>query len=169
MIIEPIKLIDDGLIPNNPRLPLLLYRDWLGRPETTLDARAVLALFARHGWGGGWVNGIFPFHHYHARSHEVLANAGDAVDVQFGGERGPILTFEHGSAVVIPAGCGHCRVSEPGRLVIAGAYPAGQENWDLKRAGGADYILAKTEIPRVPRPSTDPLLGSTGGINDYWP
>ncbi len=44
---------DDGSIPNNPGLPLLLYRAAL---ESGADdpARAFEELFARHGWTGSW-------------------------------------------------------------------------------------------------------------------
>ena len=39
-------------IPNNPRFPVLIYH---GVEECE-------ALFARHGWGSSWVDGVFGFH-----------------------------------------------------------------------------------------------------------
>jgi uncharacterized protein YjlB len=161
-------LVDDGEVPNNPRCALLHYKSqflrdsWLPTPDETL------ACFIRHGWRGGWVNGIYPFHHYHARSHEVLANLGDAVIVQFGGRHGPEIVFRPGDVVAIPAGCGHCRKSDPANLVIVGAYPAGQEDWDLKRANPEDHARALAEIPLVPLPKQDPVFGTAGGVLDYW-
>ncbi len=167
--VEAIELTDDGFVPNHPTYPLLLY------PGAFLDNGAVsrseeaINTFSANGWQGAWVNGIFRYHHYHARSHEVLANLGDAVTVQFGGASGPILTFEQGMAVAIPAGCGHCRLSQPDDLRIVGAYPGGQENWDLKRADTpADYAQAKAEVERVARPTNDPVFGAGGPLLEHW-
>jgi uncharacterized protein YjlB len=60
-------LQDAGAIPNS-RLPLLVYHE-VGE---ALTARGCAALFARHGWLGSWVDGIYPFHHFHSTAHEVL-------------------------------------------------------------------------------------------------
>ncbi len=163
--VEAIDLTDDGSVPNHPRYPLLLYPGAFLQGGTVAGSAEAIETFAANGWQGAWVNGIFPYHHYHARAHEVLANVGDAVSVQFGGAAGPILTFETGMAVAIPAGCGHCRVSQPGDLRIVGAYPRGQENWDLKRADSpADYAAAKAEIEQVARPTNDPVFGAGGPL-----
>ena len=56
-------------IPNNPRFPVLIYH---GVDDATAGADAARQLFAQHGWGGSWVNGVFPFHHFHSTSHEAL-------------------------------------------------------------------------------------------------
>ena len=103
MDVEAVELKDDGRVPNNPDLALVHYRGALAQAMGTAD---VIRLFGDNGWRGAWVNGIFPYHHYHARSHEVLANVGAAVLVQFGGEKGPVISFEAGDVVVIPAGGG---------------------------------------------------------------
>lgn len=163
---EYYQLRDDGCVPNNPRLPLVVYHD-----AFTIDARSdeVIARFATNGWAGAWINGIFDFHHYHARSHEVLANLGEAVTVQFGGSKGPVLEFSERAAVVIPAGGGHCRLSSGSGLAIVGAYPLGQEDWDLKRADNPDdYHQALREIPKVPWPATDPITGQDGPLMTAW-
>ncbi len=166
MDVEAIELRDDGRVPNNPDLALVVYRGALAREMEPAD---VIRLFGGNGWRGGWVNGIFPYHHYHARSHEVLANVGAAVTVQFGGEKGPVVSFEAGDVVVIPAGGGHCRVSSGGGLVIVGAYPVGQEDWDLSRADNpADYARAHDEIARVALPLLDPVTGQRGPLLDLW-
>lgn len=162
---QPVHLRDDGQTPNN-LLPLLIYKDAFA-PGTSADE--AIAHFAANGWRGAWVNGIFDFHHYHARSHEVLANLGRPVTVQFGGVDGPVFDFQPGSAVVIPAGGGHCRQSTNSGLVIVGAYPAGQEDWDLKRADNhADYRRAQAEIPEVSLPEKDPLTGENGPLLTHW-
>jgi uncharacterized protein YjlB len=159
-------LEDDGCVPNNAALPLILIADAFG-PGTGTET--VITCFARNGWRGAWVNGIYDFHHYHARSHEVLANLGAPVTVQFGGERGPIVEFARGAVAIIPAGGGHCRLSSSEGLVIVGAYPAGQEACDLKRGDdSAVYEIAKREITKVPLPKLDPVLGACGPLIERW-
>jgi uncharacterized protein YjlB len=57
-------------VPNNPRLPLIVYR---GALETSGDtAASCVALFDRNGWIGAWRNGVYSHHHYHSSAHEVL-------------------------------------------------------------------------------------------------
>ncbi len=169
MKVDLLKLEDDGRVPNHPRFPLLMYRGAFVRDGTVLTATEAIATFSANGWNGAWVNGIFAYHHYHASAHEVLANVGDAVEVQFGGAQGPVVTFPAGAVAVIPAGCGHCRVSKPGNLEIVGAYPAGQESWDLKRADNpADYAIAKDEIKNVARPEKDPVTGNVSPLLHHW-
>lgn len=163
---QTIQLRDDGKVPNNPLLPLVFYE---GAFSVDMDTSDVIAHFATNRWFGAWVNGIFDFHHYHARAHEVLANLGPSVTVQFGGEDGPTIDFQPGAAVVIPAGGGHCRLSSGAGLIIVGAYPAGQEDWDLKRADStSDYQRAQTEIPHVALPEKDPVTGNIGPLLDHW-
>jgi len=163
---EIYQLIDDGRVPNNPKLPLIFYSDAVPKSTTTHEA---LALFERNGWCDGWINGIYDFHHYHARSHEVLANLGASVTVQFGGEAGPLLEFPSGAGVVIPAGGGHCRISSGAKLQIVGAYPTGQGDWDLKRGDSPEhYRQAKDEIARVALPESDPFAGANGPLLALW-
>lgn len=157
MLIEEVMLADDGIVPNNRLLPLRLYRGALasevGRPQ------AALARFSRHGWGAGWVNGIYPFHHYHARAHEVLGIVGGRAEVQFGGTCGPLLGLAAGDAVLIPAGVGHCLVNGASDLVVVGSYPPGQHDYDLKRATRQNYRVAIEEIPLAQTPARDPVTG----------
>jgi uncharacterized protein YjlB len=53
---------------NHPHWPLLVY------PGAVADVspEAFEALFTRNRWPAAWRNGVFPFHHYHSNSHEVL-------------------------------------------------------------------------------------------------
>lgn len=163
---ETYLIRDDGTIPNNDRLPLVVYRSAIG--EEPDAERRFRELFDQNGWGGIWVNGIYPFHHYHARSHEILGIAAGAAKVQFGGPDGPLLKISAGDAVAIPAGVGHCRRGDAAGLVVIGAYPRGQEDWDLKRATDADRTQALEEIPDVALPDLDPIAGKTGGLLDLW-
>src|SRR5260221_13161975 len=68
--IELYHLVDDGAIPNNQALPLIVYR--AARPPGGDPASAFEALFARNGWSGGWRHSIFPCFSYHWEPHEVL-------------------------------------------------------------------------------------------------
>lgn len=169
MRIESYWLESDGRTPNHHSYPLVVGRAALTPIADGGSAEQMVRQFARNGWGGGWINGIYPFQHVHARSHEVLANLGDPVRVQFGGEAGPVLVFGSGDVALLPAGWGHCRLDAPASLVVVGAYPEGQEEWDLKRPGHDDYAAALIEIARVERPLRDPLTGEAGPMLAYWP
>ena len=61
---------DDGRIPNNPELPLLVYPGALG--ESDLSPSRCKELLAENGWGGAWASGVFSYHHYHSNAHEAL-------------------------------------------------------------------------------------------------
>lgn len=72
---------DDGRIPNHPDFPLVVYQNAL--KDTGLAERIVI----RHGWSNSWSGSVFPYHHYHSNTHEVLiALRGEAV-IQFGGRK----------------------------------------------------------------------------------
>ncbi len=165
-MIETHHLADNGLVPNNPALPLIVMTGVIAASER--DASAIIARLAANGWRGAWVNGIYPFHHYHARSHEVLVIAAGSARVQFGGPSGPTLDLSAGDAVVIPAGVGHCCKSASADFSVVGAYPVGQEDWDLKRPTADDHAQALSEIPLVPLPERDPLGGVTGAVVEAW-
>ncbi len=158
--IETYWLDDDGLIPNNASVPLILYRKALTAGDPGAEAR-IEALFASHDWSNGWVNGIYPFHHYHATTHEVLGIARGSARVQFGGPGGPEVEVSAGDAVMIPAGVGHCRKSSTPDLSVVGAYPGGAD-WDLRRANPEDHETALPLIKGVPLPPQDPIAGAGG-------
>ena len=122
-----------------------------GSPAATSMAPAFEGLFHRNGWGSGWRNGIFPFHHYHSTAHEVLGIAEGSAEVRFGGEAGKALIVNAGDAVLIPAGVGHKRLSGSPDLLVIGAYPGGQ--WaDLMREGAGDKSGIRARIAEVPVP-----------------
>jgi uncharacterized protein YjlB len=62
---------DDGVIPNNPKLPFILYRSPVRLTDDFDPAAVFEELFARNGWRDSWRNGIYDFAHYHSRTHEV--------------------------------------------------------------------------------------------------
>jgi uncharacterized protein YjlB len=160
-------LADDGLIPNNGKLPLILYRHAVALEDAKQEPeRAVEALFAANGWLGAWVDGIYDFHHYHSTAHEVLGIAAGSAKVQLGGPNGLVRDLEAGDVLVIPAGVGHCLIAG-NNLVVVGAYPDGQR-WDLCRASEADRLKALENIPWVPLPKFDPVFGSEGLVLTRW-
>src|SRR5690349_17171786 len=54
---------DDGATPNNPSLPLLLYRRVIMLPKEFDPAAVIELLFARNGWKDSWRDGIYDFLH----------------------------------------------------------------------------------------------------------
>jgi len=166
--IEPLALrfADDGLVPNNPTLPFLVYRgavDVAGRDP----ASAIERCFAANGWGDMWRNGIYPFTHYHSRIHEALGVARGHARVRFGGATGEELEVAAGDIAVLPAGTGHQRLSASSDLLVVGAYPP-QGTYDLCRATADKRAQALTTIPHVPLPTADPLYGAGGPLMTLW-
>jgi uncharacterized protein YjlB len=92
---------DDGRIPNNPMLPLLVYPQALDSSEQ--DSSRCKELLAENGWGGAWVDGVFSYHHYHSNAHEVLCVVSGSASIAFGGPEGETVEVEAGDVVVIPA------------------------------------------------------------------
>lgn len=159
---ETVWLTDDpdGHVPNNANVPLIVYRQAFAAGDRAAEQR-IEDLFAANGWSGSWVNGIYPYHHFHATTHEVLGVARGHAQVQFGGPSGPVLELTAGDAVMIPAGVGHCRRDATAELSVVGAYPGGVD-WDLRRATPEDYRSALPLIAGVARPARDPVLGANG-------
>ena len=136
------------VIPNHPLFPVLLYRE--------VGADDVQALFAEHSWGGSWVNGVFDFHHFHSTSHEVLGVLAGEATLELGGPQGRSFDVRAGDVVVLPAGTGHRRATARDGFTVTGAYPAGQEDYDLLRS--ADDA-ARERIRTLPAPEQDPVGG----------
>jgi uncharacterized protein YjlB len=137
-----------GAIPNHPRFPVLVYR--------SVDADDMRRLFAEHGWVGAWTNGVFDFHHFHSTSHEVLGVVAGAATLELGGPQGEAFEVTAGDVLVLPAGTGHRRAAARDGFTVVGAYPVGQEDYDLLReADGA----ARERIRAVPLPEQDPVGG----------
>jgi uncharacterized protein YjlB len=160
MDLEKLRFPAGDSIPNNPTLPALAYRGALsGDVEQT---------FLDNGWRGTWHSSVFPFHHFHSTSHEALGvESGHAV-LALGGPQGEEVEVSAGDALVLPAGTGHKRVSASDDFQVVGAYPPGQEDYDLLRGDPAELEQAVANIERVELPRTDPVGGDDGPLLAAW-
>jgi len=156
---QRMKFRPDGYIPNNPSLPLLYYRkairfDRKGDPAALLEA-----IFNANGWGEAWRNGIYDFVHYHPRIHEVLGVARGSAKLRLGGNKGTTVHVSAGDVVLVPAGVGHECLSADQEFLVVGAYPA-TGTYSECRGSYAEYLKARPQIKRVPRPAKNPLFGT---------
>lgn len=154
---------DDGTIPNSA-LPVLVYHDVPGARA----ARDCVDLFAANGWLGAWVDGIYPFHHFHSTAHEVLGIVAGSASVVLGGPSGRRFAVGPGDVLVLPAGTGHCNLGESADLQVVGAYPDGM-SWDLRRGDPAERAEVLANIAAVPVPGSDPVHGEDGPLTRLWP
>ncbi len=161
MVIDHFVLSQNGWVPNNPVLPVIVCKDIPaeGRDLATTFERS----FARNGWQGIWRNGIFDYHHYHTMAHEVLGIARGRGVVMLGGPGGREVEVSAGDCLILPAGTGHCRLSASDDFLVIGAYPPGQDP-DLRRNAPGEAGLRI--IATLPLPQSDPLGGK--GVGELW-
>jgi len=164
---QTLMFSDDGTIPNNPRLPLVIYRNAIELAGKRSPEAAIETIFGRHGWGDTWRNGIFPYVHYHSMIHEALGVARGRARVRFGGAQGQELEPAAGDVAVLPAGTGHHGLWSAPDFVLIGAYPK-TGKYDLCRGSEAEHTRALRTIPEVPLPETDPLYGAEGPLLSLW-
>ena len=144
-------------IPNHPSFAVLLYHHV---EAAAAGADAAQALLSSHGWGGAWVDGVFPFHHFHSTAHEVLAVVAGRATIELGGPQGRAFDVAAGDVLVLPAGTGHRRADADAAFTVVGAYPAGQEDYDLLRGEDpAEVAAARERIAALGAPQEDPVGG----------
>ena len=163
-------LSGDEQIPNNQKLPLLLYPNALDTSNGNLVS-ICQSLFITNGWQGSWQNGIFSYDHYHSMAHEVLGICVGKAKVQFGGKKGIILPIASGDVVIIPAGVGHKNLGASPDLCVVGAYPPNQtpDICDDKTMAKPDSRLKIIRnIAQTNLPLTDPVYGTNGPLLKYW-
>jgi uncharacterized protein YjlB len=164
---ETYVFADDGSVPNNPRLPLLIYRgaiDLIGTHNPEEDIEKVVRA---NRWGGTWRNGIYPYLQYHSMIHEGMGIARGRVKVRFGGQNGKEIDLTPGDVVVVPAGTGHQGVSSTSNLMVIGSYANGGR-YDLCRGSRNEYTKALETISQVPLPDRDPVFGKQGPLLQLW-
>ncbi|MDR5753420.1 MULTISPECIES: cupin [unclassified Caballeronia] len=161
---EPFMLDRNGWVPNNRRLPVLLYRGVIDGGQSG-GAERFEALFAHNGWPPQWRDSVFDYHHYHSTAHEALGIATGRAQLIIGGPGGRIIGVQAGDALVLPAGTGHCLLASEGRFQVVGAYPPGQQ-WDIRRDALDDDELRRMEA--LPFPERDPVGGAQGEVARLW-
>ena len=106
------------------------------------------------------MDGVFGFHHFHSTSHEVLAVVAGVARLELGGPQGRSFDVTAGDVLVLPAGTGHRRASADSAFTVVGAYPAGQEDYDILRGDDpAEVGAARERIARLAPPDLDPVGG----------
>jgi uncharacterized protein YjlB len=115
---------DDGVVPNHPRWPLIIYRNAVKLPKTFDPAAVFEDLFARNGWGDSWRNGVYDYLHYHSRIHEVMGVARGCAVARFGGKGQRAITIKPGDVLILPAGTGHECVSASEDFLVVGGLSA---------------------------------------------
>jgi uncharacterized protein YjlB len=156
---------DDGQIPNN-KLPLLLYKA-VSAERGDKGAEFLEAKFVSNNWTNSWRWGVYPFHHYHSNTHEVLGVfKGDAL-LHLGGEKGQKVKVQAGDVIVIPAGVGHKCLSHSNDFTVVGAYPNGMQP-DLNKGEQNERPQTDKNIAAVPFPDTDPWSGKEEGLEKVW-
>lgn len=165
---ETLRFADDGLIPNNPELPLVLYRGGIDLSGSPDPEELIEQTFSANGWGNMWRNGIYRYVHYHSMIHEALGIARGRAHVRFGGHGGEALEVAAGDVIILPAGTGHQLIGMTPELVVVGAYPPSGQ-YDLCRGSRREHDKALACIAQVPRPTTDPVYGDDGPLVTLWP
>jgi uncharacterized protein YjlB len=164
--VQPYLIKDDGHFPNNSSLPLLVYSDAvkIGNDDSLGE---IEQLINSNGWSGAWLNGVFPYHHYHSTAHESLIVCKGEARIQFGGDQGMTLHLKIGDAVVLPAGMAHKKLDQSPDFQVMGAYPDGQ-NYDMNYGTDSERRFADQNIAKVPLPQADPLYGKKGPLMSQW-
>ena len=154
-----------GVFPNNENLPLVVFKSPLK------DARIVPEYFEKiftdNGWPAAWRNGLYDFHHYHSRAHEVLGVYSGWVRACFGGPQGEILAAEKGDVIIIPAGVAHCNKGQSSDFKVVDGYPVGQPV-DMMYGKPEERPQADRNISQVCLPTSGPVFGIDGLLMELW-
>lgn len=157
---------DDGVFPNNNKLPVILYEQVTERDGFN-TGRRFIELFERNNWSNAWENGIFEVHHYHSTAHEVLGIAGGFVEIQLGGPTGELFRLVKGDVIVLPAGVAHKNAQQSENFICIGAYADGRQ-YDLNYGKAGEREQTEKNILQLPLPTKDPVQGTDGILKSLW-
>jgi uncharacterized protein YjlB len=167
---KPVAIVfeDDGIIPNNPLLPLVVYRGAVDlRKKNGFDPGTVVdALFEQNGWGRSWRDTIYDFVHYHSQIHEAMGVARGHALIEFGGVKGRRLHLKAGDVAIVPAGVGHRLIESSRDFLVVGAYPS-EGSYD-ECTDTRERVEAKKRIARTAKPKADPVYGRSGPLLALW-
>ncbi|GAB3820064.1 cupin domain-containing protein [Pontibacter rugosus] len=155
----------NGALPNNPQLPVLVCEQ-VFQPNANL-VNQFKQTFEQNNWRGTWVGGVFDYHHYHSTAHEVLGVAAGSAVILLGGPGAEEIEVKAGDMLILPAGTGHCLESSSADFKVVGAYPEGQENYDICTEDD-DPKEQKENIAKVTLPESDPIAGANGPLLKHW-
>ncbi len=158
--------VDDGIVPNNPKFPVMLYRGAISFSGAFERATIIDTLFETNSWGRSWRDTVYDFVHYHSRIHEVMGVARGSATIECGGVKGRKVKVKAGDVVALPAGTGHRLIEASRNFLVVGAYP--QDGTYDECTDMRDRPEAKKRIARVRRPKKDPLYGSGGPMVTQW-
>ena len=162
--VEAVLLPASDGFPNNPDLPLLLYRDAVRDAEPGEIQRRL----EENSWSGCWRDGVYDFHHFHSNAHEVLVCYAGSARIRFGGPQGTTVEVSAGDVAVLPAGTSHRKEGASGNFRVVGAYPAGHTDYDMNRGSEGRVEELKRNISAVPVPDEDPIYGAEGPVTRRW-
>lgn len=153
-----------GFIPNNPRLPVIIYE--AAFPPGTADLATLMEKrFQDNGWPPQWRDGIYDYDHYHTQAHEVLGIAAGTAELVLGGEDGRRINVKTGDVLLLPAGTGHRRLAQSEDFLVVGAYPPGQSP-DIVRKDATPAMLSQIAVLNFP--PSDPVGGADGPMLRLW-
>jgi uncharacterized protein YjlB len=158
---------DDGAIPNNPHLPVLVYKRALNPSNPAALADLIESTYEKNHWRAAWRWGVYDFPHYHSTAHEVLGCYRGSASLQLGGKDGVQFVVEPGDVVILPAGTGHQNLGASEDFHVCGGYPLGQRA-DLLRGNPDERPASLRNIKAVPLPNSDPILGIEGPLMTHW-
>jgi uncharacterized protein YjlB len=165
---KPISLRfeDNGIVPNNPKHPVLVYRGAVTLGGAFDPATIIDTLFETNGWGRSWRDGVYDFVHYHSQIHEVMGVARGNATIECGGIKGRMVNVKAGDVVVLPAGTGHRVIEASGNFLVVGAYP--EEGVYDECTDMRERPEARKRIAKVRQPKKDPVYGSDGPLVRQW-
>lgn len=163
LIPENFILRRNGWMPNNERLPVIVYH--AAFPAKGDLATEMEQAFERNGWPAQWQDSVYRFHHYHSTTHEVLGFAKGWGRLMLGGANGREVAVQAGDVAVLPTGTGHCLAEGSSDFLVVGAYPQGGR-WDICRSAPDAEAVAR--MARMGWPPSDPVYGAGGPLLRLW-